>query len=111
MEKINDNVDVKYRHRYISVTKYAEDYKTIRPYIALMKEIGCWEEDSLPYCMRLQDDLYKKGIIPFKITSVDDWKMLSKCNSDVYDILYQAWLIVKRAAGYNEIFGLHCFQD
>lgn len=85
-----------YNAIYSSRVKYTDGYKRLGPLISLMKEIGGWGEDAIPYCIRLQEDLYERGAIPCIIRTVDDWPKIESCNSDVRYMLRLALIILER---------------
>lgn len=94
MEKINNDLERHYQSRYNSMLRYSNDYKDLRPFGLLMKEFGGWGEDAIPCCLRLQDDLYNRGLLPFKVEKEDDCFKFQSLAPVVKDILLHVWIVM-----------------
>lgn len=93
MEKMKKDIEQRYFGRFNARLKLAGGFKDLRPFGLLMKEFGGWEEDALSCCLRLQDDLYNRGLLPFKVETKDDCFKFQTLDPVVKDILLHVWIV------------------
>lgn len=82
-----------FERRYTQRIAWTDNYTDLRPIIGFLKEIAGliheYDEECIKYVSIIQDDLYERRIIPFKIENARDWsKFESIPKDDVYKILY-----------------------
>lgn len=84
--------------RYSAMLKRDDGRNDISNFTAVMQGVSYWDEYSLSYCMKLQNDLYEKGLIPFVLTSVTmkDWKKIHELDADIRDFYVKTWWILER---------------
>ena len=66
-----------FNKRWLLKVEQSNNFKDLRPIAGFVKELLSWE-NSHKYIMMIQNELYSRRIIPFKINSIND---LDKCNS------------------------------
>lgn len=97
------NINDYYKREYATALKLSDNFKDLRSFGLFMKDISCWRIDAAMYCLKLQEDLYSKGLLPFKITSPREGDKLNECEPAIREILVHVWIALCRATGYNQL--------
>lgn len=96
-DKDNVMVGTKYEKEYAEIVESSKYYTDLVPFMKFARDIADLVlnegEENLLYIQKVQDDLYSKGIIPFKVSNVRD---ISKIESLPYSkvslLLHYIWL-------------------
>jgi len=86
--------------RYATRIAWSNNFKDLKPIISLIFEYASNViedgDEAFMYVKRIENDLFVRGIIPFKVNSYNDiYKIDSLQYSDVRRLLWYIWLAVK----------------